>query len=163
MFPSIVLPVRPADRRNAMTRQTAIQATNNNTVQVHPTHTPPTRHSNENEGWSYVPSIDVLESTGEFTIVCDAPGLTIDDINLTFDSGMLHIDGRVNQRYHNDVSFLRQEYGVGDFYRQVTLGRIAEFIDGEKISAEYSAGVLTVHLPKFESAKPRKIQVRAAE
>ena len=53
--------------------------------------------------------------------------------------------------------FLR-EYGVGDYYRSF---QISEAIDAGKISAEYADGVLTLHLPKTEAVKPRKIAVSA--
>jgi HSP20 family protein len=54
--------------------------------------------------------------------------------------------------------FLR-EYGVGDFQRNFEVG---EQIDAERISAEYSDGVLTLHLPKVVAARPRKIAVKPA-
>jgi HSP20 family protein len=139
-----------------MARQTAIQTTNSNNVPMRSS-----QPANEGEGWSYVPQIDVLEGTDSFSVVCDAPGLSASDINLTFESGVLHIDGRVAQRYPQDVKFLRQEYGVGDFYRQITLGRLSEFVDGERISADYASGVLTIHMPKLEAARPRKIEVQS--
>jgi HSP20 family protein len=51
----------------------------------------------------------------------------------------------------------RNEFEVGDFYRVFTLN---ESIDAEKIVAELKQGVLTVHLPKSEAVKPRKITVK---
>ena len=50
------------------------------------------------------------------------------------------------------------EYGVGDYYRTF---QVSEAIDAEKISADYADGVLTLHLPKAEALKPRKIAVNA--
>ena len=51
---------------------------------------------------------------------------------------------------------LLREYGVGDYYRSF---QVSEAIDAGKISAEYADGVLTLHLPKAEAVKPRKIAV----
>jgi len=52
---------------------------------------------------------------------------------------------------------VEEEYGVGDFHRSFA---IAPDIDAGKISAEYRDGVLTVHLPKQERVKPKRIAVQ---
>jgi len=70
----------------------------------------------------------------------------------------LTIEGKVEPR-HAEHGFLYAEYGIGDFYRSFS---ISEDVDVEKISAELRNGVLTLHLPKAESKKPRKIAVKAA-
>ncbi len=116
--------------------------------------------SRERSQWSYAPAIDVYETPNAYVIECDAPGLKADGINLTFESGSLHLHGEVVQRVPADASFLRQEYGVGDFDREIPLGRIVEFVDGDKAEAEYAHGVLTIRLPKIEVAQPRRIEVK---
>jgi HSP20 family protein len=139
-----------------MSRQTAIQTTNGNTIQ-----TSNARPSSEqSNAWSYLPQIDVLEWNEEFTIVCDAPGLNAGEFNLTYENGHLHVHGPVASRYPQHVRFLRQEYGVGDFYRESPLGRLAEYVDVDRIGAEYDNGVLTIRLPKLAAAQPRKIDVK---
>ena len=50
------------------------------------------------------------------------------------------------------------EYEEGDFYR---VFQIHESIDSARIEAECQNGVLTVHLPKAESAKPKQVTVKA--
>jgi HSP20 family protein len=139
-----------------MNRQTAIQASNTNTIQ--PAAAAPARPAQN--AWSYLPQIDVLERTEAYSIVCDAPGLKADDFDLTYENGSLHVHGPVAQRYPENARFLRQEYGVGDYYREIPLGRLAEFVDVDRISAEYDNGVLTIRLPKLASAQARKIHVR---
>jgi HSP20 family protein len=144
-----------------MSRQTAIQTTKSNEIQVNSPQAQP--ELGQPQGWSYLPAIDVLEWNEKYTIECDAPGLQVDQIELTFENGVLHLHAPVAQRYSPNARFLRQEYGVGDFDRTMPLGRLAEFVDSDKISATYEAGVLTIHLPKLAKAQGRKIQVRSAK
>jgi HSP20 family protein len=55
---------------------------------------------------------------------------------------------------------LLREYGVGDFRRAF---RVGNQIDATRISADFADGVLRLHLPKIEAAKPRKISVQPSE
>ena len=73
------------------------------------------------------------------------------------------LDGRLQGDYRTlirgqgtDFRDLR-EYEPGDFYRAFS---IHESIDAGKIAAECKGGVLTVHLPKAEAARPRQISVK---
>ena len=78
-------------------------------------------------------------------------------LDVHFENPVLTIHGSYLR--HNDIKFLHGEYGIGDFHR--TFNVIGEAIDTERISAEYlQNGVLTVHLPKSEKVKPRRIEVQ---
>jgi HSP20 family protein len=138
-----------------MSQNTAIQTTNSNTVQVRPNTEPA-----QQETWSYIPPIDVLEWDQEYTIECDAPGLNAHEIDLSYEAGNLRLHGKVSPRYSQDVQFITQEYGVGNFDRVIALGRLAEFVDMDRLSAEYHDGVLTIHLRKLAAAQPRKVKVK---
>jgi HSP20 family molecular chaperone IbpA len=106
----------------------------------------------------YRPNVDIYELADELIVQADMPGAKSDDIDIQFEDGSLTIHARVPQRRSGDINYLRQEYGVGDFYRTF---RVSEHIDTTRISAEYTDGVLTLHLPKVEAVKPRKIKVNA--
>jgi HSP20 family protein len=106
----------------------------------------------------YRPLVDILEDKDELILVADLPGTRSDSIDINFDDGTLTIQGQVEPRYNPDQQLLLVEYGLGDFYRTF---RVSEQIDSSRIHATYADGVLTVHLPKVEAAKPRKIEVRA--
>jgi len=110
-------------------------------------------------GEIYRPPVDILEVEDELTLIADMPGVKSDGIDINFEDGVLTIQGKVEPRYPENARFLLIEFGIGDFYRTF---RVSEEIDPERIHAEYGNGVLTVHLPKAESAKPRKISVQAA-
>jgi HSP20 family protein len=107
-------------------------------------------------GLCYTPRVDIRETEEESLLLADLPGVRPEDVDVRFDNGELIIDGRCAPR-HEGANYLLSEYGVGDFYRAFT---ISEQIDWQKISAELKNGVLTVHLPKAETVKPRKITVK---
>jgi HSP20 family protein len=106
---------------------------------------------------TYTPRCDIFESEEELILRADLPGVASGDPDVRFENGELMIYARCQPR-QNDASYLAHEYGVGDYYRAFTVG---EAIDAGNISAEMKQGVLTVHLPKSEAAKPKRISVRA--
>jgi HSP20 family molecular chaperone IbpA len=107
----------------------------------------------------YRPHVDILEDRDELTLLADLPGARNGDIDIHFEDGVLTIQGKVEPRYAENAAFLLCEYGIGDFHRTF---RVSEQVDANRIHAEFADGVLIVHLPKAEAAKPRKIEVRAA-
>ncbi len=107
-------------------------------------------------GTYYRPNVDIVEKADELIVRADVPGATADGIDVKFEDGTLSIHAKVPPR-NQDVDFLVREYGVGDFYREF---RVNETVDVARISAELADGVLTLHLPKIEAAKPRKIPVK---
>jgi HSP20 family protein len=108
----------------------------------------------------YVPDVDVLETPEEMILVADLPGSSSSDIDVRYEDGELTLHGKVGDRSPGQARALVREYGVGHFNRAFTIG---EQIDAGKITAEYTRGTLTVHLPKVETAKPRTIKVKARE
>lgn len=107
-------------------------------------------------GRVYRPSVDIVEKPEELLLIADLPGTNPDEIDVRFENGTLTLYGRVKERQMEKAEQLLREYGIGDFYRTF---QVNETIDAERISAEYRDGVLTLHLPKVEAVKPRKIQV----
>ncbi len=107
-------------------------------------------------GTTYSPRFDIWENDDEMILYGDLPGVMPEDLEVRFENPVLTIRGKVSPR-HSDIKFLHGEYGIGDFHRTFTIG---EVIDTEKISAELKNGVVTVHLPKSEKVKPRRIEVK---
>jgi HSP20 family molecular chaperone IbpA len=106
---------------------------------------------------TYIPQVDILENDDEIVLFADMPGVETENLDIQFEDRQLTIHGRVEWP-QTDMNFIGGEYGVGDFYRTFAIG---EAIDVENISAEIKNGVLTLHLPKSEAAKPQKIAVKA--
>ena len=109
-------------------------------------------------GRVYTPAVDIVELGDELLLMADVPGVRPEDVDLNFDNGELTLSAKVHSRQPETTRYQAREYGIGDFYRAF---RIGETIDVSKIRAELTDGVLKVHLPKSEDAKPRKIAVKA--
>jgi HSP20 family protein len=109
-------------------------------------------------GMTYSPRIDILETADELILYADLPGVVSEDLEIQFENGELTIHGTVAPR-HENVNFLYGEYGAGDFHRTFSIG---EMIDADRIVAELSNGVLTLHLPKADRVKPRRIEVKSS-
>jgi HSP20 family protein len=107
-------------------------------------------------GRCYRPNVDILEQNDELLVLADMPGAKSDSIDVKFEDGTLDIHAAVEARQCDKQTCLVQEYGVGDYYRSF---QVSESIDAGKITAQYADGVLTLHLPKAEALKPRKIAV----
>lgn len=109
-------------------------------------------------GHTYVPRFDIVEYEDELVLDGDMPGVTSESLDVRFENEHLIVHGQVEPR-HGDRQSLYSEYGIGDFYREF---HIREEIDPSKISAELKDGVLSIHLPKAEKVKPRRIEVKSA-
>lgn len=107
-------------------------------------------------GVTYTPRVDILESEGELLLFADLPGVREDDVDIRFENGELTLSARRQRPAANGGWLWENE--VGDFFRAF---RITETVDASKIWAELKGGVLTLHLPKVEAAKPHKIAVKA--
>lgn len=105
---------------------------------------------------NFVPPVDIVELPDELLLTAEVPGAVGEQIDVRFEDGELRIDAPVAPRTAGK-NFLLEEYAVGSYVRSFRLG---QSIDGTRISAEYVDGVLTLHLPKVEAAKPRRIAVR---
>ena len=135
-----------------MTAENAIEKSASNTVQVNrePAH--------EVNHWTYRPSVDVLDSAEELTLIADLPGATSEGIHVSLESNVLTLQAEVTSRHPDRARTLRQEYGVGNYHRRF---EIDDSIDADKISADYQNGALTVHLPKVSRAQRRRIPISA--
>lgn len=100
--------------------------------------------------WASAP-VDILEGNEEYLVFADVPGVKRDDINIEYAGGEL--------RLHAKREVTDSEVWPAEYRRSFTVGRE---VDVDRITAELENGVLQVHLPKMESAKPRKIAIQAA-
>lgn len=106
---------------------------------------------------AFTPRADILELESEFQVHVELPGVRREDLSIEIEKGVLHLHGEVVEERAKRRGWIAREYGVGAFDRRFRMG---DGIDDEGIEADLSDGILTLRLPKRESARARKIEVR---
>jgi HSP20 family protein len=102
--------------------------------------------------------MDAVRRENEVELRFDLPGIDPESIDVTVDHGVLTVSASRSEEYaEGEKPFIRERV-MGSYARRV---RLSDAVDADKIEANYSDGVLTVHVPVLEQAKPRKIEVRA--
>jgi len=102
--------------------------------------------------------MEMKVNENEYTLTALLPGLSTDEINIQYNNGTLSIDGEYPEIRDEKSEYFFSEMPVGKFSRAI---EINDPVVSEKISAGMKDGVLTIHLPKAEEAKPKTIKVNA--
>src|SRR2546425_12335161 len=106
----------------------------------------------------WAPAVDIYETENELVVKADLPDVNPQDLDIRVENNVLTIRGE--RKFENEVNednYLRIERAYGAFSRSFSLPNT---VDPDAIKAEYRDGVLTVHVPKREEAKPKQIKVR---
>lgn len=116
----------------------------------------PVRRDN---GGAFAPAVDVSESDDEYYIRADLPGVKKEDLDVSFQDGVLTINAETKSEKKEEKKgrVIRQERRYGKFVRSMRLG---DTVNADKIKADYKDGVLNLVLPKAEQVKARKIDVQ---
>jgi HSP20 family protein len=106
---------------------------------------------------AWQPPVDIFEEPDAIRLVAEVPGVRPEDVTISVDGNLLTIGGMKEQVPETKAEAVhRYERTYGAFERSFTL---AASIDPSKIKATYTLGVLTIMLPKAETAKPHRIKV----
>jgi HSP20 family protein len=105
---------------------------------------------------------DVVEMENEIRVMADLPGVRLEDLDLTLEANVLTISGekRNPQEEERHGRYHLFERRWGRFSRSFVLPREVE---RENVSASFDHGVLTVRIPKTETARRRRIEIQAGE
>jgi HSP20 family protein len=103
------------------------------------------------------PLVDIYENKDQISLEVELPGMTKEDIQLTFENNVLTLSGeRRFEKKDEEQNYHRVERLYGTFTRSFTLPNT---VSGEGITAEYRDGVLRLSLPKKEEVKARRIEI----
>jgi HSP20 family protein len=104
---------------------------------------------------TFVPVVDVFEDGDAILVQADLPGLTLEEVSVRVANDLLTLSG---ERKQEREGHSMRERWFGAFSRTF---KLPSTIDVERIEATLKDGVLTVRMPKRESLKARKIEVKS--
>ena len=105
------------------------------------------------------PAVDITESESGITLLADMPGVSRDRLTVKVEGEHLTIEGRAQIDVPENIELLHGEVRSPYFRRAFTLSRD---LDPGKIEATLRNGVLQMHIPKSEEARPKRIEVKVA-
>ena len=119
------------------------------------------RMVNRNAKPFFVPSIDVVERADAYLITAELPGVDPAAVEISFENNTLTIRGTkapwLQPQQDEELRVYTAERVSGSFERAV---RLPEYVEGDKIEASYSQGVLMITVPKAQAARARKIEIK---
>ncbi|WP_136809090.1 Hsp20/alpha crystallin family protein [Desulfosediminicola flagellatus] len=103
------------------------------------------------------PVVDIFENDEEILLYADMPGVAKENLSINIDNGKLMLSS--TRRLGVQGAATWEEFGDVEFHRVFS---IPQTIDISKVNAVLSNGVLQLHLPKSEAAKPKQIEIKVA-
>ncbi len=108
----------------------------------------------------WMPTVDISETAGEYVIQAELPEVKKEDVKVTLEDGVLTIQGqRRQEKDEKTTKYHRIERSYGTFVRSFSL---PDQVNESGVKAEFKDGVLNLHIPKSEKAKPHAIEVKVA-
>ena len=104
------------------------------------------------------PLVNLTEDKDGYYVRAELPGLKADELNISATGNTLSISGeRKIASEGQDIRYHRREREAGSFSRIISL---PGEVDTDKVEAKLKDGILTVHIPKADAAKPKQITVK---
>ena len=98
-------------------------------------------------------AVNIRDESEAFILTALLPGLKADDLSIQVLEDLVRIEGKFPE---DENEYLLQELPGGSFRREL---RLPSTLEADKIEAKIADGVLTLRLPKAESARPKTIKV----
>jgi HSP20 family protein len=98
-------------------------------------------------------NVNIREEDDAYILSALVPGLKAEDLKIQVLDDVLRIEGDYKM---DEAGYLLNELPNGSFARTL---RLPTVIDAEHVEARIADGVLNLHLPKAESAKPKNIKI----
>jgi HSP20 family protein len=107
---------------------------------------------------TFSPAVDVIENADGYEVLCDMPGIEIEDIEISVAGAVLTLKGEKKAGpAAGDPATYREEVRAGRFQRTL---RLPLPVEADKVEATLRDGVLRIALPKIAEVKPRQVAVK---
>lgn len=110
----------------------------------------------------YFPKVDIRETKENLQLTFEVPGMTKEDIKVLIKDKILTVSGKREDKREEKseekiANWIRTEISSGEFSRSFTL---PEYINPDRVRADYKHGMLEITLEKKEELKPKEIEVK---
>jgi HSP20 family protein len=110
---------------------------------------------------AWAPALDITERKDAYLVTLELPGVGIDDLEITFQDGLLTVQGERHDPHHSSEEKVhRVERRYGPFLRSITL---PTHVMADAIEASAHDGVLQILVPKAPEVQAKRIQVHASQ
>jgi HSP20 family protein len=107
---------------------------------------------------TWAPAVDVAETDEEVLVRAEIAGMEPKDLNISLTGNQLVLSGEKKESTETkEKGFFHTESRCGTFRRSIPL---PGNVDPEKVEAEYSNGVVTIHVKKLQTTPPKRIEVK---
>jgi len=107
----------------------------------------------KNETYYGIPKANVVEGKENFRLELPVPGFTKEQIGIQFQDHLLIVKGSVDEKPNDEEKYLSREFGLKSFIRRFS---IPKTVETDKISANFSNGILSIVVPKMEEVKEKE-------
>jgi len=106
---------------------------------------------------AFRPAVDIFEEKQEFILRAELPGVTKENVKVEVKDNHLTVSGKKESAIKSETSEYRYvETHYGSFSRSFELPKN---VNGEAVKAEFTNGVLVLHIPKVQEALPRTVEI----
>jgi len=105
------------------------------------------------------PAVDVHENDDVIILYAELPGVSQDNLNVTIDNGNLQLEAKASIDTPSEMDVVYAEFQTPNYRRSFTL---SNELDIDHIDAKLSHGILQLTIPKKETIKPKKVEVKVA-
>jgi len=105
------------------------------------------------------PAVDVHENDDVIVLYAELPGISQDNLNITIDNGNLQLEAKASIDTPSEMDVVYAEFQTPNYRRSFTL---SNELDIDTIEARLSHGILQLSIPKKETIKPKKVEVKVA-